>query len=304
MANAVALMLVLVVIGSVFFHLVSPWWMTAIASNWRYIDDTINLTFWIGGAGFVAIVLFMAYCVVRFRHVEGRRAAFDPENRLLEMWLAMGTAAGVVALLAPGLLVWTQFITVPKGAAEIEVVGRQWQWGFRLPGADGRLGASDARYISPENPLGLDPKDPDGRDDIVIDANELHLPVGRPVKVLLRSIDVVHNFYVPEFRAKMDLLPGLVTYFWFTPTELGKFEILCAAFCGLGHPEMRGVVVVESASAYRSWLQGQSTFAQSSPAVTKTADEKEPAGAEEPQKLQKHEPVAITASGGNSDGQP
>ena len=69
--------------------------------------------------------------------------------------------------------------------------------------------------------------------------------LGKPVKVLLRSIDVVHDFYVPEFRAKMDLMPGLVTYFWFTPTRTGTFEVLCAAFCGVGHPQMRGSVVVE-----------------------------------------------------------
>ena len=123
---------------------------------------------------------------------------------------------------------WHQFVTVPQGASEVEVVGQQWQWSFRLPGRDGRLGKSDTRYVSPENPLGLNPYDPNGQDDIVIEGDDLHLPLGKPVKVLLRSIDVVHDFYVPEFRAKMDLVPGMVTYFWFTPTRTGTFEILCA----------------------------------------------------------------------------
>ena len=90
-------------------------------------------------------------------------------------------------------------------------------------------------------------------------------PVGRPVKALLRSVDVVHDFYVPEFRAKMDLMPGLVSYFWFTPTRVGTFEILCAGFCGVGHPQMRGNIVIEPDADYRAWLQKQQSFAQSLP---------------------------------------
>jgi len=252
----------LVAVGSVVFHFLSPWWFTPIASNWGYIDDTINITFWITGAVFTAIVLFMAYCVFRFRHQEGRRAAYEPENKKLEWWLAIGTAVGVAAMLTPGLFVWNQFVTVPEGASEFEVVGQQWLWTFRLPGKDGRLGTSDTRNVSSDNPLGLNPNDAHGQDDVVIEGGELHLPLGKPVKVLLRSIDVVHDFYVPEFRAKMDMMPGLVTYFWITPTRTGTFEILCAGFCGVGHPQMRGSVVVETESEYQTWLQKQPTFAQ------------------------------------------
>jgi len=258
----IALILVLVAVGSVVFHFLSPWWFTPIASNWRYIDDTIIITFWITGVVFTAIVLFMAYCVFRFRHQEGRRAAYEPENKRMEWWLAIGTAVGVAAMLTPGLFVWSQFVTVPKGASEVEVVGQQWQWTFRLPGQDGRLGTSDTRNVSSDNPLGLNRSDPNGQDDVVIEGGELHLPLGKPVKVLLRSIDVVHDFYVPEFRAKMDLMPGLVTYFWITPIRTGTFEILCAGFCGVGHPQMRGSVVVEEESDYQTWLQKQPTFAQ------------------------------------------
>ena len=139
----VALILVLLAVGSVLFHVMSPWWLTPIASNWGYIDRHIIITFWITGVVFVAIVLFMAYCVFRFRHREGRRAAYEPENKKLEWWLTIGTAVGVAAMLAPGLFVWNQFVTVPEEAAEFEVVGQQWQWSFRLPGKDGRLGTSD-----------------------------------------------------------------------------------------------------------------------------------------------------------------
>ena len=97
---------------------------------------------------------------------------------------------------------------------------------------------------------------------MVIQGGELHLPVGKPVKVLLRSIDVLHDFYVPEFRAKMDMIPGTVTYFWLTPTRTGTFDVLCAELCGVGHPQMRGTVVVDSEADYQAWLAQQTTFAQ------------------------------------------
>jgi cytochrome c oxidase subunit II len=260
----IALIFVAVALGSVLFHLLSPWWWTPIASNWGYIDDTITVTFWITGAVFVAVVLFMAYCVFRFRHVEGRQAIYEPENKKLELWLSVVTGIGVAAMLAPGLFVWNQFITVPAEATDIEIVGQQWQWSYRLPGKDGRLGTSDTRHVSAENPLGLSPSDPNAQDDVVIQGADLHLPIGKPVKALLRSIDVLHNFYVPEFRAKMDMVPGQVSYFWLTPIRTGTFEVLCAELCGVGHPQMRGIVVVDKEGDYQAWLQEQSqrTFAR------------------------------------------
>jgi cytochrome c oxidase subunit II len=259
---AIALALVLVAIGSVLFHFLSPWWWTPLASNWQYIDHTIIITFWITGVVFTAIVFFMAYCLFRFRHQPGRRAAYEPENKRLEWWLTIVTAVGVSAMLAPGLFVWHQFITVPEGASEIEILGQQWQWSFRLPGADGQLGRADTTNIGPENPLGLNPTDPNAKDDVVIEADDLHLPIGKPVKLLLRAIDVVHSFYVPEFRAKMDMVPGMVSYVWFTPTKTGTYEILCAELCGVSHYNMRAKIVVDQESAYQAWLQKQKTFAQ------------------------------------------
>ncbi|PSM17595.1 cytochrome c oxidase subunit II [Nitratireductor sp. StC3] len=259
---AVALVLVLIVAGSVLFHILSPWWWTPIASNWGYIDTTLVITFWITGVVFAAVVLFMAYCVFRFRHKEGRKAEYEPESRKLETWLTVATALGVAVMLAPGLFVWYQFVTVPDDAAEVEVVGQQWQWSFRLPGADGKLGTSNSRLVSFDNPLGVNPDDPNGQDDVVVEAGDLHLPIGKPVKMLLRSIDVLHDFYVPEFRAKMDMVPGTVTYFWFTPTRTGTFDVLCAELCGTGHGYMRGTVIIDTQEDYQVWLQEQSTFAQ------------------------------------------
>ncbi len=258
---AVAFILLLVAIASVLFHLLSPWWWTPIASNWSYIDDTITMTFWITGTVFFAVVVFIAYCIFRFHHKEGRQAAYEPENKKLEWWLTIGTAIGVGAMLAPGLIVWHRFVAVPPDATEIEVMGQQWRWSYRLPGKDGRLGTTNARNVSAENPLGLNPDDPNGQDDVVIENDDLHLPIGKPVKVLLRSIDVLHDFYVPEFRAKMDMVPGSVPYFWFTPTRTGNFEVLCAELCGIAHAQMRGNVIVQEESEYHAWLEKQQTFA-------------------------------------------
>ena len=173
------------------------------------------------------------------------------------------TTLGVVVMLTPGLFVWNQFVTVPEEAADFEVMGQQWQWSFRFPCKDGALGTTNARKIDGDNPFGIDPKDPNGQDDVLVEGGELHLPVNQPVKVLLRSIDVLHDFYVPEFRAKMDMVPGAVTYFWLTPTRTGTFDILCFELCGMGHHDMRGNVVVEEESAFQEWLQEQTTFAQS-----------------------------------------
>ncbi|HXW09701.1 MAG TPA: c-type cytochrome [Steroidobacteraceae bacterium] len=261
---AIAVVLVLLVIGTVAFHVLNPWWFTPIASNWSTMDDTVNLTFWVTGAVFVGVNLFMAYAIVRYRHRKGveRRAEYEPEYRRLEWWLIGLTAVGVAAMLAPGLVVWAKFVTVPDDADVVEAVGQQWSWSFRLPGADGVLGAVDASLMAADNPFGMDPNDPRGLDDVLIDGAELHLPLDRPVKLLLRSKDVLHDFTVPEFRVKMDLVPGMITYMWLTPTRTGQFEILCEELCGTGHFAMRGRVVVDDEAAYQTWLAAQQTYAQ------------------------------------------
>ena len=257
-----AIALVLLVVGSVLFHYLSPWYFTPIASNWGAIDDTISVTFWVTGFVFVAVNLFMAYCVIRYRQRKGSRAAYQPENKKLEWWLTGLTTVGVAAMLAPGLFVWANFVTVPSEAAVFEVLGQQWNWRYRFPGKDGKLGTVDARNVTDDNPYGMNRDDPNGQDDILVAGPEVHLPTGKPVKLLLRSIDVLHNFAVPQFRAKMDLVPGLVTFFWFTPTRTGTFDLLCNELCGVGHYAMRGKVVIEEERAFQAWLTGHPTFAQ------------------------------------------
>jgi cytochrome c oxidase subunit 2 len=255
--------LILLVVATVLFTL-SPWWFTPIASNWQTMDDTVNLTFWVTGVVFVAVNLFMAYAVYRYRHIKGQqaRAHYEPESKKLEWWLTGITTVGIAALLAPGLVVWANFVTVPANAAVVEVLGQQWSWSYRFPGKDGVLGTTGAHQISLDNPFGMNPDDPKGYDDVLVASAELHLPIDQPVKVLLRSRDVNHQFVVPQFRVKMDMIPGMVTNFWVTPTRTGNFDVLCEQLCGMPHFSMRGRVVVDSTQDFETWLSRQPTYEQ------------------------------------------
>jgi cytochrome c oxidase subunit 2 len=257
-----AIVLIVLIVGSVLFHFLSPWYFTPIASNWGTMDDTVHITFWVTGIAYVALTVFMAYALIRYRHRNERRAAYQPENKKLEWWLLGLTTVGVAAMLAPGLFVWAQFVEVPRDAMVIEVVAQQWNWSYRLPGKDDKLGIVDARYVTDQNPFGMNPDDPDGQDDVLISSPELHVPIGKPIKLLLRSKDVLHDFTVAQIRGKMDLVPGMVTHFWFTPTRAGSYDVLCEELCGIAHFAMRGRMVVEDEAAFRAWADAHPTFAQ------------------------------------------
>ncbi len=251
-----------VVVGSLLFHIFSPWYTTDIASNWGAMDDTITLTLWVGGVVFIAVCLFMIYCVFKFSYKENRRAEYKPEDNKLEKILTIATTLGVIALLAPGLIVWNQFVNVPKNAIEIDVMAWQWGWQYRLPGEDGKLGNTKVVNINDNNPFGIILEDPNGKDDVLIQSEEINLQNNIPVKILLRSVDVLHNWYVPQFRAKMDAVPGVVTYYWFEPNKVGEYEVLCAEYCGVGHYAMRGSVLVKDEQDYKNWIQEQETFSE------------------------------------------
>ena len=259
-ALIVANVFLIITVASVVFHFWSPWWWTPVASNWGGMDDTIILTFWITGAVFIAVCVFMAWCVWKYRYQKDRKSEYKPEDKKLEFHLTWITTLGVAALLAPGLVVWDKYVTVPKNALKIEVLAYQWGWKYRLPGDDGILGKTDIKYITDENPFGLIAEDKNGMDDLLVDSEVLHLEIDKPVKFELRSLDVLHNFYVPQFRGKMDMVPGLITYYWLTPTRTGDFEVLCAEFCGTGHYAMRGRVIVDEKKDYEKWITKQITF--------------------------------------------
>ncbi len=257
----IAIVLVVIVVASLLFHLMSPWKLTEVASNWHTMDAMLDITLYITALVFFAVMGFLIWVLIRYRHRPGQRAHYEPESKKLEWWLIGLTTVGIVAMLAPGLVVYSDFVRVPDDAMEVDVVGQQWQWSYRFPGDDGELGRSDARFISFDNPFGIDPDDPRGRDDRLQQGGDLHLPLDQPIKMLMRSKDVLHNFYVPQFRAKMDMVPGMVTHFWLTPTREGRFEVLCAELCGVGHFNMRSHVVVAAHDDFLAWQQALPTFA-------------------------------------------
>ena len=252
----------LVIVGSVLFHIFTPWYWTDIASNWVGMDHTITLTFWVGGGVFVAVCLFMVYCLFKFSYKEGRKAEYKPEDKKLEKILTWATTVGVAALLAPGLIIWSQYVNVPKNALEVDVMAWQWGWQYRLPGEDGKLGTTKVTNINDDNPFGINPDDPFGQDDVMIQSDVLNMENNRPIKILLRSVDVLHNWYVPQFRSKMDAVPGIVTFYWFEPNKVGEYEVLCAEYCGVGHYAMRGTVIVQDKQSYEKWLDEQEVFSE------------------------------------------
>ena len=265
-----AIALVLLVVGSVLFHFLSPWYFTPIASNWGAIDDTVSITFWVTGFVFVAVNLFMAYCVMRYRHQKGSRAHYEPENKKLEGVAGRIDHGGNHRACWPPACWYGRNSSMSRktrrcsrpwassGTGAFASRGRTACWAPSMPASSAtRTRLASIRTI------------PYGRDDILIASPELHLPIGKPVKALLRSIDVLHDFAVPQFRVKMDLVPGLVTYVWFTPTRTGKFDLLCEELCGIAHFAMRGKVVVEEERAFQAWSSSYPTFAQSMAQVSR-----------------------------------
>jgi cytochrome c oxidase subunit 2 len=138
----------------------------------------------------------------------------------------------------------------------VEVVGRQFFWVVRYPGPDGQFGRTSPALINTDSPLGLDRGDPAAADDVVL-LNEMQLPKGRPALVRLRSTDVIHSFWVPELRVKQNAVPGMEIDIWFTPTQVGSYELACNQICGLGHYRMRGLLGVSEEAEFERWLAEQ-----------------------------------------------
>ena len=222
------------------------------------VDGQYNLTLYFMGAAFILAQLGLAYAAFRFRD-RGQRALFFRGSVTLEI---LWTAATIVVFLGLGFSgqrAWAAIHYLPftADAIQVEVTGSQFVFNFRYPGPDGRFGKLDASLVSPStgNPVGLDPNDPQGKDDIVVPT--LTVPVNHPVELLLRSQDVIHNFYVRELRLQQDAVPGMVIPVNFTANRIGQYEIVCAQLCGLGHYRMRSFLNVVSADDYQSFLKRQ-----------------------------------------------
>lgn len=242
----------------------------------KQIDRLFNVTLIITGIVFVLTQLTLFFFAVKYREKKGTKSLFYPDNGKLELIWTLIPAMVLTVLVLWGFQTWQDVNDEPQEDAHIvEVFAYQFGWQFRYPGPDGKLGRTDYRLISAENPLGLDPDDPASKDDIIVN-DELRLPVDRQVIVKLRSRDVIHSFFLPHFRAQMYCQPGLKTQFKFTPDittaemrqklegvegrEDFEYELVCNQICGSAHYNMRRVVTITEADEYNDWYEAQVPF--------------------------------------------
>jgi cytochrome c oxidase subunit 2 len=239
-------------------------WLPPLASDHGAgIDRMLNYLLLSVGLLYVVGNAVLGYFVWRFcreGRVTLRMASQTAERRwsIISVAIMLVVAEGGVFVL--GLPVWGQYYGEPPAdVLTVEVTAEQFAWNVRYAGADGRFGRTAAQLISLNNPLGVDVNDSAGKDDIVL-LNDIHLPVNRPARIRMRSKDLIHSFYVPEFRVRQDTVPGMTIDVWFVPTQLGTFELACTELCGFGHYTMRGLVTVVSDADFDAWLAEQASY--------------------------------------------
>jgi cytochrome c oxidase subunit 2 len=251
-----ALILVLIV-ASLYLFIAQPYWFPKLASeHGARIDSLFMAVLVVSGIAFVLVQGALGYFVARYGENSNERASYWHDNPKAEAILLIMTAVILTVLVFMGQRVWASiyFSDAPTNATIIQVTGEQFAWNFHYPGPDGQFGRTDNKLITGTNPIGLDKDDPAAKDD-VLSIGVMHAPVGKPVRVRLRSKDVIHSFFLPNFRMKQDAVPGMGIEVWFTPTQAGQYEIACAELCGLGHYRMKGALTVdESQDAFNKWL--------------------------------------------------
>ena len=254
------------------------------------LDKMFNVTLFFTGIVFVITHVLLFYFGWKYSAKKGKKALFIPHDNKLEIiWTAI-PAVVMTFLVVGGLDAWNEVmadVSEDDNYLEIEATGFQFGWNLRYPGADGLIGEKNYKLISSENPLGQNWKDEKNLDDFL--ATELVLPVGQKVRVRITAQDVLHNFYLPHFRVKMDAIPGMPTYFVFTPSktteeyrqelkkyaeynvpdpadplkmlwETFEYELACAELCGRGHYSMKRPVKIVSQEEYDTWLASQSSY--------------------------------------------
>lgn len=216
-----------------------PFWMRLPEQVSTYaapIDDMFHLIMWITGIIFVVVESILLFFVVKYRHRKGRQAHYTHGNNRVEVVWTIVPALICVILALLSRRLWEDIKEhMPHDALEIQVTGEQFAWNFRYAGPDGKFGTADD----------------------ILTLNQLHFPVGKPVIATLTSKDVIHSFFLPEFRVKQDLVPGMTTHIWFEANRVGHWEIACAELCGLGHYRMKGFVTVDTPEDFQKWLVEQ-----------------------------------------------
>ncbi len=247
------------------------------------IDQIIEFSHWFMGALFLGWSAYFIYVLIRFRQKRHPRADHEGVKSGISTHLEFSVVLiDAVLLIGFAIPLWAKRVNQfpeTKDAILVHAVGQQFNWNFHMPGPDGQFGRRDVHLVSNNNPLGLDPNDIAGRDDVTA-TGELHVPVDRPVIIEVSSKDVIHNFALPAMRIAQDAIPGSIIPLWFKPIKTGNYEIVCGQLCGLGHYGMKGLIVVDSPADYQAWLKERAELSgnkapASAPAAT-TRPEGEP----------------------------
>jgi len=199
----------------------------------------IDRLFWIilGITGFFFFLVqgALLFFVLRYHHTNRKKAQYIHGNTLVEVVWTLIPALILLWLTFASQHLWVQIrypAAAPANPMQVQILAEQFAWNVRYPGPDGLFGTADD----------------------VTTINQLHLPLGQPTMVNLNSKDVIHSFFVAEFRVKQDAVPGLPTRIWLEPIKQGQYEIRCAELCGLGHYRMKGFVTTESVPDFQKWL--------------------------------------------------
>jgi cytochrome c oxidase subunit 2 len=240
---------------------------------------------------FLLTNFFLFWFAYKYRGNSERKATFYPHNNKLEMLWTVVPAVALAFIIIFGLKYWNEIMdeAKDKDRVVVELYAKQFDWTARFPGKDGKLGETDYRQISGMNAVGLDTNDLAGNDDMFV-RNEIHIPVNTEIELNIRSRDVIHSVYLPHFRAQMNAVPGMVTYFKFKPikttAEMRKdayvvkmmaginsqrekdqkepvefdYILLCNKICGASHYNMQMTVIVESKEDYLKWLAEQKAW--------------------------------------------
>ena len=238
----------------------SVWWLPRNVNMFGHdVDFLFYVILLLTGVAFVGVFVAMILFLIKYRYRPGVPAIHTHGNNALEVIWTTIPAFIFLALAIYGNEQWSKMRrqTPPANALPVAVVGEQFGWNVRYPGPDGKLAKMVAAKISKENPFGVDVADSAGLDDFTT-YNELVFPVGRPVRLYLGSKDVIHAFYVPEFRLYQDMVPGRVYDFvWLKAEATGNFQLACNQLCGQGHYKMFGKLSVVPELDYEAWAKSK-----------------------------------------------
>ncbi len=268
MSLLLAVLIWIVAIGLAYPFIADTWPLPdTITEHARQVDAQYRLTLWVTGVIFLVAQIALGYAVFKFGGKRSKAAAHVRGNERWELLWTAATTVLFVGLTFMGYTVWaearfTEAASRPPDEDRliVEVVGQQFVWNMRYPGPDGKFGPTKIELIDDSlgNPLGVDRDHPDGKDDIIVP--RMAVPVDRQVELQLKSKDVLHNYFVPELRIKLDTVPGITGTLRFTPDKTGTYEIVCSELCGLGHYKMRSFLDVKTQEEYEQWLVEQTEF--------------------------------------------